>query len=213
MGSEIAITFETLYDILMREKQREDLLPLEPSFFQDVITYLQEKMKVWEKMSGDTDLFRLGERDKIENEIKNTRKILKDIYERREKKVIALALNKSRIGTELEVQNLLMEERAFFEAVAGVFDQYRHGVLLNLLQMRLPQIKQQPVVVEIAQETPKIQQKENRTIRFVQAVPKFVGSDLAIYGPFDEDDIAHVPSDVAGILVKKGRAVEIGSEK
>src|SRR3989344_1142588 len=152
MGSEIAITFETLYDILMREKQREDLLPLEPSFFQDVITYLQEKMKVWEKMSGDTDLFRLGERDKIENEIKSTRKILKDIYERREKKIIGLAVNKSRIGSELEAQNLLNEERTFFESVAGVLDQYRHGVLLNLLQMKLPEIKQQKqtsVVVEL----------------------------------------------------------------
>jgi len=211
MGIEIAITFETLYDILMREKQREDLLPLEPSFYQDVITYLQEKMKVWEKMSGDTDLFRLGERDKIENEIKNTRRVLKDIYERREKKIIGLAVNKSRIGTELEAQNLMNEERMFYEGVTSVLDQYRHGVLLNLMQMKLPDIKQQKqssVVVEL--ETPKQQlKKENKTVRFIQAVPKFVGSDLAIYGPFDEDDVAHVPADVAGILIKKGRAVEI----
>ena len=83
MGEEIAITFETLYDLLMREKQREELLPLEPSFFQDVIHYLQEKMKVWEKISKDDDLFSAGERDKIEIELRNIHKVLKDLYERR----------------------------------------------------------------------------------------------------------------------------------
>jgi DNA replication initiation complex subunit (GINS family) len=207
MGGEIAITFETLYDILMREKQREELLQLEPNFYQDVITYLQEKMKVWEKISKDNDLFSLGERDKVDAEIKNIRKILKDIYERREKKIIELAVNKSRIGHALDVNNLLNEERQFFESVAHVLDQYRHGVLFNLLQMKLPQIDEKKVVVEVEKKEEK--SKETMLVRFIHAVPKFVGSDLAVYGPFDEADVASLPKDVSEILINKKRAEEV----
>ncbi|HLC74711.1 MAG TPA: hypothetical protein VJH88_02540 [Candidatus Nanoarchaeia archaeon] len=207
MGGEIAITFETLYDILMREKQRDELLPLDPNFYQDVITYLQEKKKVWERISKDDDLFSLGERDKIEGEIKNTRKVLKDIYERREKKIIELALNRSRIGQELELPNVLSEERKFFDTLATTLDRYRHGVLLNLLQMKMPVVQEGKVVVEI--EAKKQKPKETMLVRFIHAVPKFVGSDLAIYGPFDEDDAANVPKDVGELLVKKGRAEEV----
>ena len=207
MGGEIAITFETLYDILMREKQRDELLPLDPNFFQDVITYLREKMKVWEKVNKDDDLFSMGERDKIESEIKNTRKVIKDIYERREKKILELAINKSRIGQDIEVPHLLKEEQQFFQSLARLLDQYRHGVLLNLLQMKLPSVAEEKVVVEIQSR----EQKPKKTImvRFIHPVPKFVGSDLSIYGPFDEDDMANVPHDVAQILVEKGRAEEV----
>ena len=208
MGGEIAITFETLYDILMREKQQEELLQLEPSFFQDVIVYLQEKMKVWEKISKETDLFSLGERDKVEAEIKNIRKLLKDIYERREKKIIGLAVNKSRIGHALDVNNLLKEEKQFLESIATILDQYRHGVLLNVLQMKQPQVEEKKFIVEVEQKK-KEKTKETMLVRFIHAVPKFVGSDLAIYGPFDENDVASLPKDVSEILINKKRAEEV----
>lgn len=207
MGDEIAITFETLYDILMREKQRDELLPLDPHFFVNAITYLQEKMKIWESISKDDDLFRLGERDHIENEIKNIRKVLKDIYERREKKILELALNKSRIGQDIEIPHLLAEEQQFFEALAHVLDNYRHGVLFQVLHMKMPNVEDKKMVVEI--EPMQKKQKETMAIRFLHAVPKFVGSDIAIYGPFDEDDMANVPKDVGELLVKKKRAEEV----
>ncbi|MBI4152922.1 DNA replication complex GINS family protein [Candidatus Woesearchaeota archaeon] len=211
MGGEMAITFETLYDILMREKQQEELLQLEPTFFQDVIHYLQEKMVVWEKISKETDLFSLGERDKVEAEIKNIRKLMKDIYERREKKIISIAVSKSRIGHALDVNNLLKEEKQFLESVAAVLDQYRHGVLLNVLQMKTPQIEEQKLVVEVEQKK-KEKTKETMLVRFIHAVPKFVGSDLAIYGPFDENDVASLPKDVSEILINKKRAEEVKKE-
>ncbi len=205
MGGEIAITFETLYDILMREKQQEELLQLEQNFFQDVITYLQEKMQVWEKISKDTDLFSLGERDKVEAEIKNIRKVVKDIYERREKKILSLAVNKSRIGHALDVNNLLKEEKQFLESMASILDQYRHGVLFNLLQMKLPQLEEKKIIVEMEKL------KSTTLVRFINAVPKFVGSDMAIYGPFDENDVASLPNDVSEILINKKRAVAVKS--
>lgn len=213
MGTEIAVTFETLYDLLIREKQREELLPLEPTFYQDVITYLKEKLKVWEKISAENDLFTMGERDKVEAELKNIRKVLKDLYERREKKIMELALNRSRVGHSLETGSLLDDERKMLESVTNVLDRYRHGILLNLLKMELPHVDEQKVIVELAtrdsgsrtQQAP----RQTTTIRFLHAVPKFVGSDMAVYGPFTEEDVANLPRDVAQILINKKRVEEI----
>ena len=49
-------------------------------------------------------------------------------------------------------------------------------------------------------------------VRFIHAVPKFVGSDLAIYGPFDENDVASLPKDVSEILINKKRAEEVKAD-
>ena len=213
MGAEIAITFETLYDLLIREKQRDELLLLEPTFFADVIIYLREKMKIWEKISSDNDLFSEGERDKVETELKSIRKVLKDLYERREKKIIDLAINKSRIGHGLEARNLLDEEKQLFESIAQVLDRHRRGILLNLLKMELPRVEEHKVVVELSSEALAAEKiaapKQTVMVRFLHAVPKFVGSDLFVYGPFDEEDVANLPKDVATILIQKKRAEEI----
>ena len=40
-------------------------------------------------------------------------------------------------------------------------------------------------------------------------MPKFVGRDLEVYGPFEEEDIANLPGEIADILILKNRAEEI----
>ena len=46
-------------------------------------------------------------------------------------------------------------------------------------------------------------------IRFIETVPKFVGSDLQVYGPFEKEDVANLPINVAALLIKNNRAEEI----
>ena len=48
-----------------------------------------------------------------------------------------------------------------------------------------------------------------KSVRFIKSVPKFLGPELEIYGPFEENDIASLPSKIAKILVKKDRAEEM----
>jgi DNA replication factor GINS len=210
MGEDIAITFETLYDLLMREKQRDELLPLEQSFFQDVIDYLKEKVNVLAKVSRENDLFSVGEKDKVEIEIRNIRKVLKDLYERRERKIVEMALGKSRSGASIDSGALLEEEKRLFDSCVTILNNHRNGVLLNLMQMKLPKIEngREKVVSENSVEDV----KENLMIKFMHAVPKFVGRDLTIYGPFAADDIANLPKELAEILVEKNRAEVIKKE-
>ncbi|EMA11587.1 hypothetical protein SAMN05443574_103325 [Haloarcula vallismortis] len=43
-------------------------------------------------------------------------------------------------------------------------------------------------------------------VEFLTECPEFMGTDLEVYGPFDEGDTAEVPEDNAEILVNRGNA-------
>ena len=51
--------------------------------------------------------------------------------------------------------------------------------------------------------------KSMKLVRFINAVPKFVGPELEEYGPFQEEDIAKLPVEIAEVLISKGRVEEI----
>ncbi len=61
-----------------------------------------------------------------------------------------------------------------------------------------------PEIKEEAEEP-----ENTKLIRFIYSVPKFLGHHLEVYGPFEEDDTANLPEEIADILIKKGRAEEI----
>jgi len=65
---------------------------------------------------------------------------------------------------------------------------------------------------EEEQARPVAAKRDTKTVRFLSAVPKFVGRELEEYGPFFAEDIASLPAVIADILVKKGRAEEISEE-
>jgi DNA replication initiation complex subunit (GINS family) len=136
---EIKITLETLYDILRNEKKREDLQKLERTFFQDVVTYLKDKIAFLEQRKSEKDIFSSGERDKLEYELRSIRRILKEIYEKREKKIIDIALNRSRTGSDIiDTGAMLAEEKEFYGKLLASLDYYRHGILFCLFKGEMP---------------------------------------------------------------------------
>src|SRR3989338_6590446 len=112
MAQEVVITYETLFELLKRERERPDLQRLESTFFNDTINYIKDKKKILEAKSESP--FAVEERKKTEIQLENIYKILKELYERREKKIISLALDKSRTKSNLiDTTALLREEKAF----------------------------------------------------------------------------------------------------
>lgn len=135
----IKITLETLYDILRNEKKKEDLQKLEPSFFADVIGYLREKKSLLDLKCEGEELFAAGEKEKVEYELRSIKRILKEIYEKREKKIIDIALNRSKTGSDIiNTDALLREEKEFYKNILGTLDLFRRGILLNLFRAELP---------------------------------------------------------------------------
>lgn len=222
---EVNITYETLFEILRREKSRDDLQELQKSFFNDVVEYLKDKAKVMESTKGQ--LFSEEEIETTRLQLANIKKIIRELYERREKKIISMALNKSRTKSNLiNTSVLLEEENEIYDAIIGVLDLFRENVLSNVINEKMPSLKKPAADAEKtspdasqnqsnAQDTTNTAQnhlKKTKTIRFLKPVPKFVGLNLQVYGPFDEEDIASLPEESARVLIDKGRAEEMVSD-
>jgi DNA replication initiation complex subunit (GINS family) len=208
MAEDIAITFETLYDILRREKNREELQELNISFFEDVVEYLKDKQKSAES-SGKDNLF-AGDM-KTQQQIENIKRIIRDIYDIREKKIISLARDVSRTGTNLiNMKALLLEEQQLYSSLLDLFDRFRKNVLHNVLLTKMPSLEE---------EEPKQIKREAKTtspgyklVRFVEPVQQFVGPDLESVGPFKKEDMATLPDKVVQVLMTKG-SIEIIEEQ
>ena len=192
------ITYEVLYDLLREEKASNSLVKLDVDFFEKVTKYITEKEAILNSQEKKASVFSASESLKTKKQLDNIQKIIKELYERREFKIIDLALFHSRTSEPIDLSILLEMEKQFYHAILESLNLFRKDILYALLQAKIPKISQQKSP-EFIQERP----KELKTVKFVQAVPKFVGTDMQIYGPFEEEDIASIPAIVADVLLRK----------
>lgn len=196
------ITYERLYELLRLEKMHAEVQPLDVLFFSQVVHYVSEKQAILASQEKKESIFASAAVVKTRKQLEQVQKILRDLYERREHKVVQLALLSSRQGSALPgVAHLLKEERELYDYLVQIFDTFRKGVLENLLSCELPHVvygggsvSSSSVIV---------------LVRFLHSVPAFVGVDESVYGPFCAEDVARLPKELTDVLVKRGRAVEI----
>ena len=244
-AGKITLTYETIFDLVVREKGRDELQPLHASFFTDLVNYLNEKRSMLDMLTAE-------EKEKAARQLQNINRLVKELYERREKKIISYALARSRAGADIvDTSALLVEEKSLFDGMVRQMDQFRDEVLNNLLLAKMPGLTPQGYTKQhdaqyrqtgaqtlaaasrIMTEQPtsaisgtiNIQGREattgtadsasndekapTRLVRFLHPVPRFVGRELEVYGPFDQEDIANLPTEIAEVLITKGRAQEI----
>lgn len=208
---EVVVTYETLYDAFRREKSREDLQGVPKDFMKEVLVYLKEKQQAFDETQGKLDLFSSAEREKLQVQLQNIRKILKEWYDRREKKIVDIAINKSRTQSNIiDTSNMLDHEKQFYRRLTAILDKVRGDVLLRLFDL------QEPVLdVEAKEEkitTTDVLDKKTKRVKFVQQIDQFVGKELELYGPFEANEQAYLPSEIADILINKGNALEAEEE-
>jgi len=279
---EIKITYETLFDVLRRERSREELQKLDDTFFEDVAEYLKEKKAILEQSSDQSELFKASEAEKTRIQLHNIRKILKELYEARERKIINRAVNKVKTGSEMiDTSAFLIQEQSLFQDMADILAKYRQEILIGLVNGDAPKSREsekitaehesetlanepevvaptaevilEPTVeekkpedeptpeVDEKQETPKEEEptkkneeedkdaqkeelkvgetskeessesSESSTIqvKFLHSLPRFVGKNQEVFGPFAQDETISLPEEIANILIKKGRAEKI----
>jgi hypothetical protein len=267
---DVSLTYEKLYELLRREKSREELQQLDPIFFTHAVSYLAEKDRTYHDALTKTDVFSMNERQRLQTELHNIHRLVKELYERREKKILDMALNRSRTSANIiDTTNLLSEERALFDQLVATMDLFRSGVLQNLLQLRAPQLSHlsfttsfkapmtetplpsfanvpppttvqfptttsSPIAAAIlptsapstapasvvpstsspapdggVSHTQSIPNNSGmKRVRFLQSVPQVIDSDMLPHGPFDPNDIAAIPKEVADIWIEQGACVE-----
>lgn len=207
------ITFEKLYDLVRKEKTNEEIQELNPETYKQLVDYLNNKIQIYKEAKEKN----LKDTDQIKIQIVSARKLIKEFYERRERKILHLAINKSRTK-QADDSRLLDQEKPILNESTEILNKYRKEILLNLVNAKLPCSETQEQPIEVTQEgkpetlqnnkEPEIIQKEPETvkIKFTGSVPKFLGKEMEIYGPFEPDDEITIDKDIANILINKEKA-------
>lgn len=171
------ITFEFIRKV-HREEQREPKLSIIPrDFYQKARKYLEQKRKL-----------SLKQKDRLASlEVKNVERLLKDIFNRRESKIVTHAIITAR--TDIPPPNLIQEEKDFFEMMTNTLKTERDRVL-NLLFKKT--------------------KEDFETVKLKEDIEEFVGIDLKKYGPFKKGQVVKIPEENAELLkkVKKAKSVK-----
>jgi len=171
------ITFEFIRKI-QREEQREPRLSKIPEdFYQKAKTYLDQKRKLSAKQKNRMSTL----------EVKNVERLLEDIFNRRETKIVNHAIITSRI--EIPPENLIEEEKEFFQSIVDSLRSQRERVLNTLLK--------------------KSKEEEFEKIKFIDDVEEFIGVNLKKYGAYKKGDEAKIPKENAQLLIRVGKAKKV----
>lgn len=175
--AEETITFESIRKIQTEEQGSQKLIKLPENFYKNITSYMEQKQKISE-MKGDR---------KASMELKNIQRLIEDIFNRRERKILNQALISVRTG--MPPENLTDEEKIYFDEIVRTLKNRRSSILENLFKEK--------------------EKKVALSIIFKEDIPEFVGADLKTYGPFKKGDTAILPEENMKIFLEKGLAEEL----
>jgi len=273
ISMDVHITYETLFDLLRKERSLQELQNLNEDFWKHVVEYLQERNEFMKKTS-------LSEQEKSKIQLQNIKRIIREIYEHRQRKIVNLAINvvHSEIISSIDTRSMLPEEKNLFKKLTIDLDKHRKNVLIRVMNHELPnnysfddsfeeknnqEKNEKTSVKELEKETDekendrkennkeetneynkennnedmetkysknkdnksekdkenKEDNKENNKektsedeeiiVKFISSVPKFLGKDKQVFGPFEEGTITSLPQILVNILLKKEKVVKV----
>lgn len=197
------MTLEELYDVLRQEKYHDELQELDKRFYDSIRSYISDK----------NDMLSVGgsfsDRESINSEIKTIRRIVKEIYHRREKKIISMAQNKSRTGSSLiNTASLLTHEADLFNRLVDVLKGSQEKVIKELISIR--SVSRMSKKINYPNPPKKQEKKEEGVkLRFNEDIDQFVGVDMKTHGPFKKGEEERMDKDTAKMLINSKKAVEI----
>jgi DNA replication initiation complex subunit (GINS family) len=199
---DIQITYETLFDLLRKERGLSELQELDVSFWEQAVSYMRERNDFFSRTSQ-------AEQEKTRLQIQNIKLLLREIYERREKKILNLALNviKADNPSLIETKQMLPGYKDRMESedmTKPVVESTKEG------EEYLPKA---PVSsdekIESVQAPTSTEGEEEILVKFVTSVPKFLGKNKQVFGPYEIGTITSLPVKITEILLKKNKIEKV----
>ncbi|MBW6462318.1 MAG: hypothetical protein K0B07_04700 [DPANN group archaeon] len=219
------LTFRFLRELQKQERTTKELEKLDPDFYKQVANYMEKKMSLDLKDNSDFSTKR---------DLDHTKIIIKDILNRRERKVINLAMLSAR--ENILPKNILPEEKELFEKITTGVKKYRSTLEFIFYdendETGATEKKEKKIKDGISKQTPekentnkniktddenkndninneKTQQKTDTIkITILDNVPQFMAADGKGYGPFKKNDFVDIPTTAATLLIKIKKAIK-----
>ncbi len=198
------ISYRLLRKIQQIEKNTPVLTDLDNDFYTNLEKYLSD-LNAHLKSESDDHKKKL-----LDEEIVNTKKIITNIYEQREKKILLAAISKARSG-DPDLKNMISVEKAFFDSILNLINIFRENILENKKTIYEKNLEQKEIK-KITEENRKGENKNQINIlknnnsniisRVIKDIPNFVGTDTKNY-TLKNNDVISLPKDMQEMLSKR----------
>ena len=203
------ITYETIRSS-QRTEREEVLQKLPDNFFESVREWFVRK----EKLKDITSLL----------EVENANKLMEDLINRRQKKIVLSALRTVR--GQLPPQNITDEERKIFDEIVKSLKAFKNNMnekfkgYGKIAEEKIQDAKKtieemkpsEPVTAPVVQETIEmkpIKPNGKHMVKILKDLPRFVGPNLKSYGPLKVGDIITLSKEMGELLINRKVAENI----
>lgn len=204
--------YEKLYQHWLHEFEQPNLTDLNRKLF-DQYSNVLKSIDILQEDETDTIKFKVFESYK-----NNITFLYEDLQKMRELKIINTAL----VLKELNLENVLEAEKLLYQNIVSSIKGYRKVKAISIFEGqevskpeeqiqieddRVPEIDDTEPIIEKESEISETIVKQEREeldfmlLRFIKKTPPLVGIDLINYGPFEQEDLASIPSQNAKILI------------
>ena len=202
------------------ERRSEKLQELSDTFYEDAAEYIES---LREKRDAHEDPYS-EDAQRLNDALSSARQVTEAIYERRVGKVVKMA-SLSANGHPASEDRMTREEREMFESIVSEIrasqeriEETLEGALKNVETKPETRTKTGPrgvtgdePAVEVADEEAEQEAETDgyTTVRVVESLPEFVGTDGREYS-LGQEDVARIPEENARALCEKEAAIEVG---
>ena len=202
-------TYEDIYELLRGEKYSTDLQQINPELLKKICQYFDLKKELMQKQK-ESALFEKSSRDQLKPEVENATRALRDLYERREKKIINRAIFTARSDFKIkDTTNFLPAEEKMYLCMVELLREATDGFFNAIKNAGIPE-KKEDAVVEASQPAQASESSEPsvifKEVKILQSIPQLTGPDLKSYGPYRETEVVKIPEEIATILLAQGKA-------
>ena len=184
--------YEDLRALQRRERNTQKLAEFGADFYEKLTELINSSKNRYQQSNDNCDFKNLD----------NIYKIAKDIFERREQKIILKALRDYRIS-ENDVTNLLKQEKTFYTHLLAQLKEHRKTMNQVLLG--------QNMAVNLSEKPAEMSSQDLNSvlIRITNQVPKIMTKDLKEIGPFEPKELIKLPEEEAQLLLSKNLAERV----
>jgi DNA replication initiation complex subunit (GINS family) len=209
------ISYKTLRRIQQAEKSSPQITQISKNFYTDVSSFLRslEHRLTNEKKPQKQML--------LAEETQNIEKIIRNIYEQREKKIMLAAIARARGGNP-NIKLLVPDEKRLFDELYQQIVLFRKKILSSELQEQEntssdEQIEKKQNDTEIKttkseedeeKKMPKKKLDNHLILRILEDIPSFIGTDNNTY-TLHKSDVISLPEDMAMMLLNRKVAKKV----
>jgi DNA replication initiation complex subunit (GINS family) len=204
--------YAKLYQHWLNEFEQSTLTSLNRKLFDQYTNVLKS---VGNHQEDETDIIKFKVFESYKN---NITFLYEDLLKMRELKIINSAL----VLKELDLENVLEAEKLLYQNLVSSIKGYKKVKAISIFEGQdllepeeliqieddtVPEIEESGPIKEEKSEVYETIIKQDKEeldfmlLRFLKNTPPLVGIDLINYGPFEEEDLASMPSQNAKILI------------